>query len=89
MLICVDNFVCVLFLMLQIQQIPLKGNDKHQGLGCASVGGDGDVGSGSGSSSLKDPKQKHKAKIWEKTQQRYHASESTVDIFKNCSDESD
>lgn len=61
-------------------QIPLKGNEKHQGLGCES---------GSGSSSLKDPKQKHKAKIWQKTQQRYHASESTVDIFKNCSDESD
>lgn len=67
----------------------MKGNEKHQGLGCESGTGDGGGGGSSGLCSLKDPKQKHKAKIWQKTQQRYHASESTVDIFKNCSDESD
>lgn len=70
--------------MSQNEQIPLKGNEKHQGLGCGSASGDG-----SGTSVLKDPKQKYKARIREKTQQRYHASESTVDIFKTCSDESD
>lgn len=62
-------------------QIQLKMNEKTKGLGCESS---------VNVSSFQDPKQKHKAKIWEKTHQRYHASsERTVDIFKDCSDESD
>lgn len=57
-------------------------NEKKQGLGCESS-------SMSATTNLNDPKQKHKARIWEKTHQRYHASDAAVDIFKNCSDESD
>ncbi|XP_055320225.1 angiogenic factor with G patch and FHA domains 1 isoform X2 [Sitodiplosis mosellana] len=64
-----------------LEPIPLKMNEKNKGLGCESS---------VSVSSLQDPKQKHKARIWEKTHQRYHASsERTVDIFKDCSDESD
>lgn len=62
-------------------QIPLKMNEKKRGLGCES--------SGMSVVDINDPKQKQKARIWEKTHQRYHASEATVDIFKHCSDESD
>lgn len=64
-------------------QIPLKMNDKKQGLGCESSS------SNISATNFNDPKQKQKVRILEKTHQRYHASEATVDIFKNCSDESD
>lgn len=63
-------------------QIQVKMNEKKQGLGSESS-------SMSATTNLHDPKQKHKARILEKTHQRYLASEATVDIFKNCSDESD
>lgn len=70
-------------MFVENHQIPLKGNEKHQGLGCESGSG------GFNESGSIDPKQKQKTKIWQKTQQRYNATESTVDIFKNCSDDSD
>lgn len=54
-------------------------NEKKKGLGCES----------SSVSTIQDPKQKYKARILEKTHQRYHASDRAVDIFKNASDESD
>lgn len=59
-------------------QIQLKMNDKTKGLGCDN---------NESTSSFQDQKQRHKSKIWQKTHQRYHASEATVDIFKD--DESD
>lgn len=55
-------------------------NEKKKGLGCESS---------INLSTVHDTKQKHKARILEKTHQRYHATVQTVDIFKDCSDESD
>lgn len=63
-----------------MKQIPLQGNQDNKGLGCE--------GSLSSVNFDNNAKQKHKSKIWEKTNKRYHESnQKAVDIFKD--DESD
>lgn len=65
----------------EFTQIPLQMNEKNKGLGCES--------GGTSFQQHHDSKQKHKARILQKTQRRYQASqasEATVDIFCSESD---
>lgn len=56
----------------------MQSNQSHKGLGCEER---------VSTTSFDNPKQKHKAKILQKTHQRYHANDKTVDIFGENSDD--
>lgn len=65
------------FFSFILLKIPLKSNQSQKGLGCEDA---------TTNVTFDNTKQKHRAKILEKTQKRYHASEAAVDIFEADSD---